>query len=308
MSPVVYSTPTARSTVSLTKVFPLDASLYSLQDAELKFMQTETRIDDEEELRDHVMQIQAEAYAVFPFPCIRRFAFLKVMISKSEAYKDLIKLGKTRDGAILLDIGCCFGQDARKAAADGFPAEQIIASDLYAQYWDLGHKLFRSTKNTFPATFIPGDAFDPAHLAIVPPIYATGTELGSTPALATLTSLNPLHGHISAIHASLFFHLFNEEQQLHLAHALGGLLSPLPGSMILGVHRGAPEKRQCSFPLGPDGAAFSMFAHCPESWTELWDGQVFKKGTVKVATQLVEDPVTTGGDIFYLMRWCVTRL
>lgn len=29
-----------------------------------------------------------------------------------------------------------------------------------------------------------------------------------------------------------------------------------------------------------------MFCHSPETWKELWDGQVFEKGTVKVETEL----------------------
>jgi hypothetical protein len=97
------------------------------------------------------------------------------------------------------------------------------------------------------------------------------------PALDTLTSLNPLRGYVSAIHTSSFFHLFDEEQQAKVARALAGLLSPKPGSVIFGLHAGLPVKGIRSRSTG--GFAF---AHSPESWKELWDGQIFDQGKVKV--------------------------
>jgi len=63
-------------------------------------------------------------------------------------YEHILKLGRERPNAILLDIGCCcaskycgsiffgdnkirlVGVDSRKAASDGFPAENIISSDI----------------------------------------------------------------------------------------------------------------------------------------------------------------------------------
>ncbi|KAG1839751.1 hypothetical protein DFJ58DRAFT_667565, partial [Suillus subalutaceus] len=45
-------------------------------------------------------------------------------------YEHILKLGHERPDAILLHLGCCFGVDARKAAADGFPVRNILASDI----------------------------------------------------------------------------------------------------------------------------------------------------------------------------------
>jgi len=56
---------------------------------------------------------------------------IRLKISRLPAYNQLLRLGKEREGAIFLDIGCCFGNDARKAVADGFPAQGTIASDLH---------------------------------------------------------------------------------------------------------------------------------------------------------------------------------
>lgn len=70
---------------------------------------------------------------------------------------------------------------------------------------------------------MPGDVFDPAFLSI-------SRSVGSVPEVTmldiqTLRSLNDLHGRVGVIHASKLFHLFDEEKQLELACALGGLLS-----------------------------------------------------------------------------------
>ncbi|OBZ78828.1 hypothetical protein A0H81_00367 [Grifola frondosa] len=271
---------------------PLTEDIYSLDEKELEFMRSQTGIQDERLLKEHILKVQAEAYAIHPYHCIRRFAFTKLKLARlAFGYEQLLKLGRERDHAIFLDIGCCFGNDVRKAIADGFPIRNVVASDLHPEFWELGHKLFRSTPETFPVPFVAGDAFNPAHLQVVDPFYSPPDT--PIPTLSELTSLNPLHGHVSAIHASSFFHLFEEAQQLYLAKALAGLLSPERGSIILGSHGGLPQKG-----LRPRANSHGglMFCHSPESWAELWDGQIFEKGTVRVDAKLVEvnrrDPPT----------------
>ncbi|KAI0823143.1 hypothetical protein BC628DRAFT_620307 [Trametes gibbosa] len=186
-----------------TPIQPLDRSLYSIDDEGLQFMKTQTGIQDTEELKEHVIAVQEEAYAIFPYNCIRKFAFINLKLGRLPAYKQLLTLGKERQGAIFLDIGCCFGNDVRKTVYDGFPIENVVASDLHPEFWELGHRLFKSTPKTFPVTFVPGEAFNTAHLEPVPPFYSPPDT--PAPTLSTLTSLNPLRGHVSAIHASAFF-------------------------------------------------------------------------------------------------------
>ena len=159
---------------------------------------------------------------------------------------------------------------------------------------------------------VPGDAFDPAHLAVAPPLTAAEAPTTPAPPLVGLTSLNPLRGRVSAIHASAFFHLFEEEQQLHLARALAGLLSPEPGSLILGAHGGRPVKGLRVEMFRPNSHGVTMFCHSPESWVEMWE-TVFGKGTVKVEASLTEverkDLIhLTEETRFYLLVWSVTRL
>jgi hypothetical protein len=45
-------------------VLPLDERLYRLDDAEITFFKQQTGIDDSDELKAHLLSIQAEAYEV----------------------------------------------------------------------------------------------------------------------------------------------------------------------------------------------------------------------------------------------------
>ena len=190
----------------------------------------------------------------------------------------------------------------------------FIACVVLVEFADLGHKLFRTTRETYPIAFVPGDVFDPKHLDIVSPVASANTptsppEEDPVPDLRSLTSLNPLHGRVSAIHASSLFHFFGEEKQLHLAHALAGLLSPESGSVIFGRHVGNHEK---GFILPPGHGGRQMFCHSPESWTELWDGLVFEKGVVTVQVKLVQvetkEPDEPQSRTVTGLVWSVTRL
>jgi hypothetical protein len=137
-----------------------------------------------------------------------------------------------------------------------------------------------------------------------PPSHPTPLDLRH------LKSLNPLQGHVTAIHASSFFHLFDEPKQLDLAQRVATLLSPEAGSVIFGAHNGLPVKGYRPNPLNVPG--YNQFCHSPETWRSLWDGQVFKAGSVRVEIELLEDErkdlVAPDGIIYYLMKWSVTRL
>jgi len=109
-------------------VLPLDEGFYKLDSA---FFKQQTGIDDNDELKIHLLSVQAEAYDVYPYPCIRLFSWARPGISRLFPYQDLLKLGREREGAILLDIGCCFGTDVRKAIVDGFPLRNVVTSDLH---------------------------------------------------------------------------------------------------------------------------------------------------------------------------------
>ncbi|KAF7974801.1 hypothetical protein HWV62_11301 [Athelia sp. TMB] len=293
---------------------------YALAPQEREFLRQQTGIHNDDELKAHLVAIQAKAYQVdkvvvsfesvlmlldYSGSSITEPTLIQssLKIAGQPVYQEVLKLGKERKAAILLDIGCCFGNDLRKAVADGFPITGVIGSDLHKDFWDMGNELYVAP---FPVPFIEGNVFDAAHIDPTPPLYAPPNS--PPPALGTLTSLNPLRGHVSAIHASSLFHLFDEAHQHKLADALGALLSPEPGSVIFGSHNGLHERGFKTGAMRED-----MFCHSPESWAALWDGGVFKKGTVRVEAEIRENPRRdpAKGDQPYFVLWLVwsvTRL
>jgi len=165
----------------------------------------------------------------------------------------------------------------------------------------MGHALFNTTPATYPISFVPGDALDPNMLQIVPPFdKPPSTE---RPDLSTLTSLNPLAGRCAVVYASNFFHMFSEENQLHLAKALAGLLSSQPGSMICGEHVGNQKKG--TFRKVYAGRELEAFQHCPDSWNAIWD-EVFAKGKVKVDVKIQH--LDRAGLAYHQLQWSVVRL
>ncbi|TFY73907.1 hypothetical protein EWM64_g10105, partial [Hericium alpestre] len=152
---------------------PLNDGLYHLEPEEKEFFDRWTGIHDEDELKRHILDCQAKAYAVFPYPCIRTFSFLRLKIMNLPGYQNLLKLGRERKDAIFVEFAACFGQELRKVVQDGFPLDNIVATDrnsgtpslpfaaphptyLFTPipgFWELGHQLFNSTPQTFPVPF-----------------------------------------------------------------------------------------------------------------------------------------------------------
>lgn len=61
---------------------PLEGDkFYSLSEEELAFFKSQTDINDDDALKQHILDVQAKAYDVYGYPCIRRFAFTKYVIS-----------------------------------------------------------------------------------------------------------------------------------------------------------------------------------------------------------------------------------
>ncbi|KAK0203773.1 hypothetical protein DFS33DRAFT_1261877, partial [Desarmillaria ectypa] len=208
-------------------------------------------------------------------------------------------IGRERKGAIYAEIGCCFGNDARKAVADGFPVNRVIATDLHSEFWSLGHKLFKRTPDSSPAHLIAADIFRLKDLSV-------DDTPDHTP-IPEIQLLDQPRGRVSAIHVAVFFHLFNTEQQLQLGKTMVILLSSTPGSMIFGTHSGLPTKEHRGEPIARGGHTRSMFCHSPETWRSVWDGGIFPKDAVDVEVSLkaIDRPDPAAAK-FYMLVWCIT--
>jgi hypothetical protein len=158
----------------------------------------------------------------------------------------------------------------------------------------------------FPITFVRGDVLDDTFISIDKTLAPTSKAEESIvyPSLSSLDlsgTLNPLLGKISAIHASAFFHLFDEEKQIIVARKLAALLSPEPGSIIFGSHGGSRVKGVKSVNI--QGIAVTGFCHSAETFKELWEKEIFKNGEA-----VCEAMINDYGQDRLLLIWIVRRV
>ncbi|KAF7319598.1 hypothetical protein HMN09_00299900 [Mycena chlorophos] len=301
---------------------PLNSGLWKSVEEDnngFDFLISQTGIKDTTALEKHVLKIQQDAYKVFPYPCIRLFDFVKTRIARHPAYPAVLELQNERPEAIVLDLGCCFGVDVRKFVADGFAKENVLACDLFPEFWKRGHELFRTTPETFPVAFLQGNLLDHTFL----PFPADAITPSEIPSLATLSSLGPLIGRASVIHMAYLFHVFNEEQHIDIAQRIAGLLSPRPGSIILGSQIARQLKQGYGTYYLDDSeearatGGIQCYCHTPDSWKALWEG-IFPAGSVRIDAALrprsvcqpteVLPGVIEAEDQDGILMWSITRL
>jgi SAM-dependent methyltransferase len=232
----------------------------------------------------------------------------RLKMSRHREYQAALRKGAEKD-ALFLDVGCCFGYDVRKLVLDGFPADRVLASDLEQGFWDVGNRLFTQSPKI---RFIAGDIFDDSLLAMNTK-STTIAEPEKDFDLQQLTSLTPLQGKVTIIHASSIFHLFPSTHQLILAKRFAALLSPTPGSMIFGEHIGLPVMGAFTLEGTEVSGVNQVFCHSPESWKAMWDGEVFEKGTVRVEAEVrewdaKEMMLPEGSNKVHELVWSVHRL
>ena len=165
-------------------------------------------------------------------------------------------LARARAGATVLDLGCCFGQDLRLLAADGAPPQNMYASDLKEELWQLGFELFRD-REKMCAKFVQADIFDPD------------------------SDLVRLSGQMDIIIASQFLHLFDWKKQVLAMKKVVELSRP--GSTLIGYQRGQVRAQEVMRPWG------RMFFHDLETYREIWHQVVAETSSQwEVETDMVD--------------------
>ncbi|KAI0268869.1 hypothetical protein BC834DRAFT_867632 [Gloeopeniophorella convolvens] len=292
---------TPEATLPAGVIPPLDPSLFQPSEDELSFLKTAIS-DDEAEIRRRVDEVQHEAYASHPYPCVRAYHHISLKMSLNNIYPRVLSRAKEDPSAILLDIGCCMGTDVRKLVNDGYPASRVVGVDLRPEFLTLGHKLY-SDADTCPIHFFAADMFSISIPANLPPAPAPQVET-----LNGVSSFEELIGRVSFVYTGALFHLFDESTQHAIALRVALLLKRQPGSAVFGRHQGLPEAGMID-----DHMQRVRYGHSPASWERLWktvfettDGPEFAK-RVKVDAELrsVDASVSTGRVAPYFLFWSV---
>ncbi|THH31627.1 hypothetical protein EUX98_g2555 [Antrodiella citrinella] len=233
----------------------LDPSILTLDDSERAFLHASIS-NDEAEVRKRVSDVQERAYAKYPYPCIRAFHHVNLMMSKNAIYGEVLEAGQSGD-TIFLDLGCCMGTDVRKLVFDGYPASNVVGCDLRQEFIDLGYELYKD-RSSCAIRFIVDDIFD----ADAPTDHAASD-------LAQVTRLCQLKDRVSHFYLGALFHLYDEQTQFAIALAVGKLLHKEKGGIAFGRHHGVTKEGVADDHLGRN-----RYAHSPTSWTTMWR-QVF---------------------------------
>jgi len=276
----------------------LDPSMLVLQDSDIDFLHA-TISNDDKELRSRILDIQRNSYEIYPYPCILSFAFVMGKMSSHPAYPKVLEAGK-KGNTVFIDIGCCMGTDVRKLVYDGYPAPNVLGSDLRQTYINDGHELYQD-KDTCKIRFFTADAFD---------ISARPTYASNSVPLSKVTALGELQNRVTHMYTALLFHLFDEASQYKLAIRVGSLLKRQSGAMIFGRHQGQEKAG-----LIADTYFNDRFIHSPASWRDLWvkvftdlEGAEFAKTRIVVDARLRDSSFDHGKVTGRMMHWSVSIL
>ena len=157
----------------------------------------------------------------------------------------------------MLDLGCCFGQDLRTLAADGAPTDNMFASDIDSEFWEMSFDLFQD-KNKMHARFLQADILE-EHSALQ----------------------QELHGRTDIVIASHFYHLFTWDG--HMTAFKNSVRISRPGTQIVGYSIGRRNGFAGELLVGDSAmtgpTGHNPYHHSPNTWKEAWQRVGAETGT-----------------------------
>jgi hypothetical protein len=104
--------------------------------------------------RVEAVKSNVESQGHHVYKCIERGMFASARIHQHPDYS-LITRRFVEDDFKLLELGCCFGTDARKMLFDGLQQHKLTVSDLHDFYWNVGEQiLFRDDLKSVESVFV----------------------------------------------------------------------------------------------------------------------------------------------------------
>jgi len=214
----------------------------------------------------HVYTLRDKLWDQAPFPCIGEFKFLTLNLPSHPKYQQVLStLGShtsTSSPIELLDLGCCVAQELRSLTYAGIPSSQLYGSDIVPRFLSTSYELFNDA-DRFKGTLVVANAFD--------------TDVFEK-------AWKDWGGKFEIIHAGLFLHLFNWDQQLSVCDKIVKLISKEKGALFLGEMvgcEGSGERGE-----GKGGKFWKkdeerkQFLHDEVSFEKMWGEVAERTGTV----------------------------
>lgn len=157
---------------------------------------------------------------------------------------------RLKQGGMLLDVGCGYGQNVRKLVHDGAPSTNVFGTDLSGHLVECGFDYFLD-RDRLGSNFLVCDMLNPE------------SEIRKFSV-----------GKFDVIFASYFFHVWGWDKQLEVMRGVAMLLKPSAGSLLIGFQVGAPGRpRELDEKYGEVGrlSRFQQFQHDEESFRAMWD-------------------------------------
>ncbi|KAI1171908.1 hypothetical protein F4777DRAFT_28534 [Nemania sp. FL0916] len=219
-----------------------------------------------DEVIPHIYRIRAQAWEIFPWPCIGAFWFIEQSLLRHPDYaRILARLKHAPPGSInFLDLGTCLGQDVRTLLYDGVSARSVWGADLFPAFRDVGYALFRD-EGCFPAEhFLVGDIF---FSASTPNSDSNSNSNSGSDA----DELAKTHGKWDIVHIAMFLHLFSLKEQEAASRNIFRLLVPQPGSVVLGTQTGTLHPGEQPSFVDPSRQERTLYRHSKETLKALFE-------------------------------------
>ncbi|KLO18497.1 hypothetical protein SCHPADRAFT_120106 [Schizopora paradoxa] len=254
----------------------LDDFPFTLNEDEWAFFRKVIGAGDEE-LKARFEDVRRLAFSHYPYPCIRRYHFINLMMMQNPIYPVVLEEGRKGD-AWFLDIGCCMGTDVRKLVLDGYPAANVAGCDLRSTFMDMGKNELFGDAGSCEITFFIADIFDLSptpvtSIAEKADSLSRGNSLrdalrNSNPVDGDGLSFTQLRGRLTHVYVGAVFHLFDEPTQYSVALRVAALVKNAPGSVIFGRHQGKEEAGDLDD--GVIGASTFRYGHSASTWKQMW--------------------------------------
>ena len=131
-------------------------------------------------------------------------------------------------------------QDLRRLAADGAPTDNMYATDIVSDFWEIGYDLFRD-RDTMKARFLKADV------------------------LEAESALDSLEGKIDVVYAGSVLHLFGWKKQVQACKRIVRLSKV--GTLVLGCQMGRNVGQEVASQWG---GGSTTYYHDAETFKTMW--------------------------------------